>query len=172
MASIRGQIFFRHVFSSIPPTKEHATFSFGYIFKNIKHHSKCSKWVMTRTSSSFQTFFITFGLAPKWALHRWWNTDVFRDEELRFMIAVPIFSISFSTSMKDTIAVVYCRVGIIQRIKGYFIDLHKLVQACASPGKYMQVCASMCKYVQVSASLHKLAQVCPNAVYSNYMIKW
>ena len=92
---------------------------------------------------------------------------MFRDEELRFMIAAPIFSISFSSSMKDIIAVVYFCVGIIQRIKGYFIDLHKL----ASLRKSGQVYASMCKYVQVSASLHKLAQVCPNAVYSNYMIK-
>ena len=102
---------------------------------------------MTWTSSSFQAFLITFGLAPKWALHRWWKTDVFRDEELRFIIAAPIFSISFKISMRETITLVYCCVDINQRFGYGWRVFHRLAQTCVSLHKLVQVCASLCKYV-------------------------
>ena len=135
-------------------------------FKHIKHHSKCSKWVMTRTSSSFQTFLITFGLAPKWALHRWWKTDVFQDEELRFIIAVPIFSISFSASIREFITLVYCCVDFIQW-SGYVqtcTDLRKSVQACAS--LHQSVWTKFIQFIRLNDKTIDMIIICTVLSYS------
>ena len=92
--SIIGQILFRHVFSSMPPTMVHATFSFGYSFRKRRAQRKYFISVLNQSGKRIQASQQTSGDAPKCARHLRINTFFEPFEGLRFIMQPPIASSS------------------------------------------------------------------------------